>query len=276
MYYLSPHAYSLKGLLQNEIYGLDFHCASGDGLLPYPSDPRANVPPPLGFGGRLTCPLRSSHDVLALYDMDASDSTSKWWQLLWVWLFLLAFNVLASLTALYVDWSSGDTSDPPSWREDVRTKSVSTQQEGAQQSVHAPSHTRNDESRRSQESASASASASASTAHPGEVRLHFLSDGALAPAHVCLAWSNLSYWISAPRDHCHTNKPACDTCRSGSKQLLTSCFGKAQTGILTALMGESGAGHAPKANNHLCAPSLVSVPAPHLPFLRGCLMLCVF
>eukprot|EP01065_Artemidia_motanka_P044048 TRINITY_DN6212_c0_g1_i1.p1 TRINITY_DN6212_c0_g1~~TRINITY_DN6212_c0_g1_i1.p1 ORF type:complete len:1335 (+),score=424.94 TRINITY_DN6212_c0_g1_i1:69-4073(+) len=91
-YHASPFSYSFRALLINEFYGLDLYCKG----------PMQEVPP---FSGN--CPAERSHgrDYIGYtLDVDQAES-SKWTDLIAVWLYFAGFTAISALAAAFVNHS---------------------------------------------------------------------------------------------------------------------------------------------------------------------------
>jgi hypothetical protein len=224
-----PVNYCIKGLVINELYGLDFHCEGQEGLLPNALDPRLSLAPAQGgFGGRQTCQLQDGHDVLALYDMDVSNHAVKWYMTLWVSLFFIGFNVLAVWALLKLDHSSGDSSEVPNWGVDVRDHSTNTSSKKHTHKIPA-----------STSSPTPAKDAQPEVAISLKKRLGSARQSSILAPEAYISWNNLCYTVKLPRRKGET-VPVGENKKFVKRKLLNNCFGFAQPKNMVALMGPSG------------------------------------
>jgi len=104
LHYLSYLTYTLRGAAQNEYFGLQFQCSEAD-FVPPKTLPNFSLPPPNGFNSQQVCPIGSGQVYLASYNMDTTDPNEKWTYTFYVFLFMLAFNLIAILGLTFLDYS---------------------------------------------------------------------------------------------------------------------------------------------------------------------------
>ena len=226
----TPVNYCIKGLVINELYGLDFHCEGQVGLLPNAADPRLSLDPSQGgFGNRQTCQLQNGHDVLALYDMDVTNHIEKWYMILWVTLFFIGFNFLSLWALLKLDHSSGDSSEVPNWGIDVRDHSTSTS--GKKSIVKLPSSTASPTLTEGEPQPEVTISL--------KKRLGSARQSSILAPEAYIAWNNLCYTVKFPRRKGEV-APAGEDKKFVKRKLLNNCFGFATPKNMVALMGPSG------------------------------------
>ena len=199
---VSYFTWSLRGLLINEQLDLEYLCDAGS-LVP--------------------CQFPDGEAALALYDMSGT-ANDKWLCVLWMGLFLFAFNAVAAYSMAFVDLSAHDHDEEPDFQ---------------------PANIKREKKPQLKPAAAAAvpAAAVAPDLEAGPVAPHAQADAGVASGIAPVAgldagpvnhggyisWRNLNYTVEVDGAERH-------------RQLLHGVYGYATPGMMVALMGQSGAG----------------------------------